>query len=229
MAEHQERRAHDRHGLALNRSIEAELVCHQQTVTEHLYIIDLSVAGIRLNSTNPLPDSYFTLDASLTGVAERLEGRRLKLGLKKIWSQFLSGGTWVSGLELVEATACNLEVLSELLSFSSGPGGRGQFRLAQIQKVKFSSPSGLKWRTATCIDLSSRGLCVIIDGYLARGDVLAIRLSPPRGPDIQALAEVAWNREYFGRDMAVGLKFTEISESAARALQSYIDQEARRS
>lgn len=210
----------------MNRSITAEIKSRSSSRTEPVYIIDISVSGIRVNTAFELPDDVFTLDANLDGVAESLAGKRLKLGLKAVWTRPLSGGSWVSGLELIEATTTNLDVLSDLIAFSAGPGGRRQFRLAQIMKVKLSSPSGLKWKTATCLDLSTRGLCVIIDSYLGRGDKLATRLCLPGFSDVQALAEVAWNREYFGRDMALGLRFTEISETAATTLQAFIDQQA---
>lgn len=226
MDDTENRRAHVRYGLALNRSIPAEICSPAGTRSEAVYIIDASVGGLRLNTANPLPES-FTLQADLTGVARTLEGRRLALGLRTAWSRPLSGGSWVSGLELVNATASNLDTLSELLALSSGPGGRRQFRLARIQKVKLSSPSGQKWRTATCLDLSTRGLCIIIDGYLAQGHQMAVRFSFKGFPDVLAMAKVVWSREYFGRDMAVGLRFTEISESAAETLQAFIDQQAR--
>ncbi len=226
MEDKDNRRAHRRYGLALNRSIEAEICSAHETRAEPIYILDISVGGLRLNTPNPLPEA-FTLQADLTGVAQTLEGRKLCLGLRRVWSRPLSGGSWVSGLELMNATASNLDTLSELISLSSGPGGRRQFRLARIQKVKLSSPSGQKWKTATCLDLSTRGLCIIIDSYLAQGHQLAVKLSPPGFSDILALAEVIWNREYFGRDMAVGLRFTDISDSAAETSQAFIDKEAR--
>lgn len=213
-----DRRQHARKGAAVNRLLRATVEWEDGKPEEcYLYLVDISERGMRVNVDRCFPEDHpVRLRFSLVDL-------QFEAQVHPIWQKFLTGGTWTVGLEVRDENVAATDVMRSIMEVFSAGGRRIRFRLRQVLTVTMQRASDERWYSVTTLDISPGGLKVRWDEPLEEGEIVHVKIFPEDLPDVEAHAQVMWQRDIGPERFEFGLKFTDITEAGATSIQRYID------
>ena len=223
-----ERRNEVRKSPRLNRILTAELISAPGADPEpiSLFLVDISLSGMRVNTDRELPDSTGdqSLRIPLTGLGQTLPGD-LAVNFRVAWKKSLVGGTWVHGLEFqLDDFNSARPTIEELLRSCTSETGRRRFRLNRLLPISLQLEADGPWKELYASDLSAGGLCAQLGQKLERHHPVAVRVHLEFDlPTVELQARVAWTGAQPHGRVETGLEFLEVDEYAAQTIDRYID------
>jgi len=219
-----ERRTAQRKGVRLNKLISASLNAGDAL---YLHLVDISEGGMRVNGDLEFNQAEpFTLTLQMEAFGKDLaeEHPNLTLGCRVVWQKRLLGGMFVSGLQFVDMSEENQTVVKKILERSSPEGRRLRFRLNRVLGVGIGLDEETRWLYPLALDLSVEGMRLRLDEEIEVGSIFPLQIFLEFDlPTVRVQAEAVWREEVGNGRYQVGLRFTEVSEDSAKAIQEYID------
>lgn len=219
-----ERRTAQRKGVRLNKLISANL---NEGEALYLHLVDISDGGMRVNGDLEFSQAEpfrLTLQMEAFGKDLAEEHPHLTLGCRVVWQKRLLGGMFVSGLQFVDMTPENETVVKKILERSSPEGRRLRFRLNRVLGVGIGLDEETRWLYPLALDLSVEGMRLRLDEEIEVGSIFPLQIFLEFDlPTVRVQAEAVWREEVGNGRYQVGLRFTEVSEDSAKAIQEYID------
>ncbi len=214
-----ERRAHPRKNVGLNKIVSAKLRVGSGSEDEvKVFLVNLSRGGMRINTEAELPDGEFSLHFAFSELDIEREGQ-LELPCQVAWKKELVGGTYVHGLAFTSEAL----QLDQVLASLDGGGQRERFRLYRPLPVSVKVPEEEDWIECYAGNLNPEGVGLQLPRPLPEEEALTVRLHLEFGfPTVAVNAQVAWSREAEGVHH-LGLRFSDVDPFEARTVQRYID------
>jgi hypothetical protein len=212
----------------INRLIRATLT-RPGAATEglYLYLVDLSQGGLRVNSDQPFPEDvpvelHFGLDAFSPDPES--PGAAFQAQVRRVWHKPLLGGTWVTGLALVDPSEQTQQLVGNLLQSFSPEARRTRFRLRRPIEVALRTNAESAWLNALTLDLSPTSLTVRIYQELAAGDPVDVMiLLGDAYPRLQGPAQVVRAEQVKPKRYQAELRLHEWPAEHVQVLLGYID------
>lgn len=221
-----ERRVEARKSPRLNRILAAELQIVPGADPEplNLFLVDLSLSGMRINTDRELPDdSPFYLRIPLEGLGQTLPGD-LALACRVAWKKGLVGGTWVHGLEFLQDDLQARPTIEDLLRSCTSETGRRRFRLNRLLPISLQLDPEGPWKELYASDLSTGGMCAQLGQKLERHHPVSVRVHLEFDlPTVELQARVAWTGEQPHGRVETGLEFLDVDEYVSLTIDRYID------
>ena len=222
-----ERRISQRKGVRLNKLIMAHLCEGDESSGLYLHLVDISAGGMRVNGDVEFPqDSPFRLKLHTESFGGEVSSEfpELEVTARVVWSKRLLGGMFVSGLQFVDMTDAAQGCVRKILEICSPEGKRLRFRLNRVLGVGIGLDEQTRWLYPLALDLSVEGMRVRLDEPLEIGSSFPLQIFLEFDlPTVHMTAEVVWRDEVGPGRFQVGLRFHELNEESARAIQDYID------
>ena len=219
-----ERRTAPRKGVRLNKLISASFNGGDAI---YLHLVDISEGGMRVNGDVEFSkEEPFNLALQMEAFGKELaeEHPHLKLDCRVVWQKQLLGGMFVSGLQFVEMSAETELIVKKILDRSSPEGRRLRFRLNRVLGVGIGLDEETRWLYPLALDLSVEGMRLRLDEEIEVGAVFPLQIFLEFDlPTVRVQAEAVWREEVGNGRYQLGLRFTEVSEDSAKAIQEYID------
>jgi c-di-GMP-binding flagellar brake protein YcgR len=118
------------------------------------------------------------------------------------------------------AKAC----VAKILEICSPEGKRLRFRLNRVLGVGIGLEEQTRWLYPLALDLSVEGMRVRLDESLEIGSTFPLQIFLEFDlPTVHMNAEVVWRDEVGTGRYQVGLRFHDLNEDSAKAIQDYID------
>jgi hypothetical protein len=223
-----ERRIAQRKGVRLNKLIMAQM--HHaggESTGLYLHLVDISAGGLRVNGDVEFPTSeafQMTLQTEAFGGEVSSEFPTLEVQARVVWSKRLLGGMFVSGLQFVDMSESTTACVRKILDICSPEGKRLRFRLNRVLGVGIGLEDQTRWLYPLALDLSVEGMRVRLDEPLEIGSRFPLQIFLEFDlPTVHMNAEVVWRDEVGQGRFQVGLRFHDLNEESARAIQDYID------
>lgn len=226
---HSERRTAVRKGVRLNKLIMAQLSTSDRDEATGLYLhlVDISAGGMRVNGDVEFPQSEpfrLKLQTESFGPEVSAEFPDLEVTVRVVWSKRLLGGMFVSGLQFQNLDETSQSCVKKILEICSPEGKRLRFRLNRVLGVGIGLEEQTRWLYPLALDLSVEGMRVRLDEPLEIGAQFPLQIFLEFDlPTVQMNAEVVWRDEVGPGRFQVGLRFHDLNEDSARAIQDYID------
>ena len=223
-----DRREAMRKGVRLNKLISAQLL-GEDHANHHLYLhlVDISEGGMRVNGDMELVDDKpfsMLMQTEPFGPEIAAEFPEMAVTCRVVWQKRLLGGMFVSGLQFMDKTPEIEHALKRILEICSPEGRRLRFRLNRVLGVGIGLDDQTRWLYPLALDLSVEGMRVRLDEPLKVGETFPLQIFLEFDlPTVQMSAEVMWKEEIGPSRFQVGLRFHDLSEDNAKAIQSYID------
>lgn len=222
-----ERRVAQRKGVRLNKLIMAQLLHAGESTGLYLHLVDISAGGIRVNGDVEFPQSeQFTLQLQTESFGGEVSSEFPELEVKSrvVWSKRLLGGMFVSGLQFMDMSPQAQSCVNKILEICSPEGKRLRFRLNRVLGVGIGLEEQTRWLYPLALDLSVEGMRVRLDESLEIGSTFPLQIFLEFDlPTVHMNAEVVWRDEVGTGRYQVGLRFHDLNEDSARAIQDYID------
>lgn len=222
-----ERRIAQRKGVRLNKLIMAQLMYGGESTGLYLHLVDISAGGIRVNGDVEFPQSepfQLKLQTESFGGEVCSEFPELEVEARVVWSKRLLGGMFVSGLQFINMTDQAKACVAKILEICSPEGKRLRFRLNRVLGVGIGLEEQTRWLYPLALDLSVEGMRVRLDESLEIGTTFPLQIFLEFDlPTVHMNAEVVWRDEVGTGRYQVGLRFHDLNEDSARAIQDYID------
>jgi c-di-GMP-binding flagellar brake protein YcgR len=222
-----ERRNTQRKGVRLNKLIMAQLQHGGESTGLYLHLVDISSGGIRVNGDVEFPQSepfHLTLQTESFGGEVCSEFPDLEVEARVVWSKRLLGGMFVSGLQFINMTEKARACVAKILEICSPEGKRLRFRLNRVLGVGIGLEEQTRWLYPLALDLSVEGMRVRLDESLEIGTTFPLQIFLEFDlPTVHMNAEVVWRDEVGTGRYQVGLRFHDLNEDSAKAIQDYID------
>ena len=222
-----ERRFSARKGVRLNKLISAQLHSPNGPVHVYLHLVDISEGGMRVNGDIELADDgpfEMTLQTEPFGPELASEYPELTVKCRVVWQKRLLGGMFVSGLQFLDKSELLETALRRILELCSPEGRRLRFRLNRVLGVGIGLDEQTRWLYPLALDLSVEGMRVRLDEPLKVGETFPLQIFLEFDlPTVQMSAEVVWKEEIGPSRFQVGLRFHDLNEANAEAIQNYID------
>ena len=222
-----ERRNNIRKGVRLNKLIMAQLLTGDEPTGLYLHLVDISSGGMRVNGDVEFPQSdafRMKLQTESFGSEVAAEYSELDVEARVVWSKRLLGGMFVSGLQFVNLSELSTACIKKILDVCSPEGKRLRFRLNRVLGVGISLDEQTRWLYPLALDLSVEGMRVRLDESLEVGTQFPLQIFLEFDlPTVHMNAEVVWRDEVGPGRYQVGLRFHDLNEESARAIQDYID------
>ena len=223
-----DRRTSVRKGVRLNKLISAQVVDDaEQTHHIYLHLVDISDGGMRVNGDIELADDKpfrLNLQTEPFGPEISSEFPEMAVTCRVVWQKRLLGGMFVSGLQFLDKSPQVEAALKRILELCSPEGRRLRFRLNRVLGVGIGLDDQTRWLYPLALDLSVEGMRVRLDEPLKVGEKFPLQIFLEFDlPTVQMSAEVVWKEEIGASRFQVGLKFHDLSEDNAKAIQAYID------
>jgi c-di-GMP-binding flagellar brake protein YcgR len=222
-----ERRTNVRKGVRLNKLIMAQLMAGEEPTGLYLHLVDISAGGMRVNGDVEFPQSEpFTLKLQTESFGPEVSAEfpDLEVKVRVVWSKRLLGGMFVSGLQFVDLPERSDACVKKILEICSPEGKRLRFRLNRVLGVGIGLDEQTRWLYPLALDLSVEGMRVRLDEPLEIGTQFPLQIFLEFDlPTVQMNAEVVWRDEVGPGRYQVGLRFHNLNEDSARAIQDYID------
>ncbi len=219
-----ERRTAQRKGVRLNKLISANL---NEGDALYLHLVDISDGGMRVNGDLEFSQAEpFRLTLQMEAFGKELaeEHPHLTLTCRVVWQKRLLGGMFVSGLQFVDMSSDTETVVKKILERSSPEGRRLRFRLNRVLGVGIGLDEETRWLYPLALDLSVEGMRLRLDEEIEVGSIFPLQIFLEFDlPTVRVQAEAVWREEVGNGRYQVGLRFTEVSEDSAKAIQEYID------
>lgn len=222
-----ERREAQRKGVRLNKLIMAQLLYAGEQTGLYLHLVDISAGGLRVNGDVEFPlDEPFTLRLQTESFGGEVSSEfpELEVVARVVWSKRLLGGMFVSGLQFVDMSEAATGCVTKILDICSPEGKRLRFRLNRVLGVGIGLEEQTRWLYPLALDLSVEGMRVRLDEPLEVGDSFPLQIFLEFDlPTVHMKAEVVWRDEVGSGRFQVGLRFHDLNEDSAKAIQDYID------
>ena len=222
-----ERRVAQRKGVRLNKLIMAQLQHNGESSGLYLHLVDISAGGLRVNGDVEFPTHepfHLTLQTEAFGGEVSSEFPTLEVRARVVWSKRLLGGMFVSGLQFVDMSEVTTACVKKILEICSPEGKRLRFRLNRVLGVGIGLEDQTRWLYPLALDLSVEGMRVRLDEALEIGSRFPLQIFLEFDlPTVHMNAEVVWRDEVGQGRFQVGLRFHDLNEDSARAIQDYID------
>lgn len=222
-----ERRVAQRKGVRLNKLIMAQLLHAGESTGLYLHLVDISSGGIRVNGDVEFPQSeQFTLKLQTESFGGEVSSEfpELEVKARVVWSKRLLGGMFVSGLQFLDMTPEAKACVTRILEICSPEGKRLRFRLNRVLGVGIGLEEQTRWLYPLALDLSVEGMRVRLDESLEIGSTFPLQIFLEFDlPTVHMNAEVVWRDEVGTGRYQVGLRFHDLNEDSAKAIQDYID------
>lgn len=222
-----ERRVAQRKGVRLNKLIMAQLLHSGESTGLYLHLVDISSGGIRVNGDVEFPQSeQFTLKLQTESFGGEVSSEfpELEVKARVVWSKRLLGGMFVSGLQFLDMTPEAQACVTRILEICSPEGKRLRFRLNRVLGVGIGLEEQTRWLYPLALDLSVEGMRVRLDESLEIGSTFPLQIFLEFDlPTVHMNAEVVWRDEVGTGRYQVGLRFHDLNEDSAKAIQDYID------
>lgn len=222
-----ERRTNQRKGVRLNKLVMAQLVHAGESSGLYLHLVDISSGGLRVNGDVEFPLSeQFTLKLQTDSFGGEVSSEfpDLEVQARVVWSKRLLGGMFVSGLQFLSLTDTAKACVAKILEICSPEGKRLRFRLNRVLGVGIGLDEKTRWLYPLALDLSVEGMRVRLDESLEVGSNFPLQIFLEFDlPTVQMNAEVVWRDEVGSGRYQVGLRFHDLNEDCAKAIQDYID------
>ena len=222
-----ERRFAQRKGVRLNKLIMAQLRHKEENTGLYLHLVDISAGGLRVNGDVEFPTSQaFSLKLQTESFGGEVcsEFPVLEVDARVVWSKRLLGGMFVSGLQFVNMSDKAKACVKKILEICSPEGKRLRFRLNRVLGVGIGLEEQTRWLYPLALDLSVEGMRVRLDESLEIGTTFPLQIFLEFDlPTVHMNAEVVWRDEVGAGRFQVGLRFHDLNEDSAKAIQDYID------
>lgn len=222
-----ERRVAQRKGVRLNKLIMAQLLHAGESTGLYLHLVDISSGGIRVNGDVEFPQSeQFTLQLQTESFGGEVSSEfpELEVKARVVWSKRLLGGMFVSGLQFMDMSDVAKACVAKILEICSPEGKRLRFRLNRVLGVGIGLEEQTRWLYPLALDLSVEGMRVRLDESLEIGTSFPLQIFLEFDlPTVHMNAEVVWRDEVGTGRYQVGLRFHDLNEDSAKAIQDYID------
>jgi len=222
-----ERRVAQRKGVRLNKLIMAQLLHSGESTGLYLHLVDISSGGIRVNGDVEFPQSeQFTLKLQTESFGGEVSSEfpELEVNARVVWSKRLLGGMFVSGLQFLDMSPEAVACVTKILEICSPEGKRLRFRLNRVLGVGIGLEEQTRWLYPLALDLSVEGMRVRLDESLEIGSTFPLQIFLEFDlPTVHMNAEVVWRDEVGTGRYQVGLRFHDLNEDSAKAIQDYID------
>ncbi|MBS2034340.1 PilZ domain-containing protein [bacterium] len=222
-----ERRIAQRKGVRLNKLIMAQLVYAGESTGLYLHLVDISSGGIRVNGDVEFPQSeQFTLKLQTESFGGEVSSEypEMEVNARVVWSKRLLGGMFVSGLQFLDMSDAAKACVAKILEICSPEGKRLRFRLNRVLGVGIGLEEQTRWLYPLALDLSVEGMRVRLDESLEIGSTFPLQIFLEFDlPTVHMNAEVVWRDEVGTGRYQVGLRFHDLNEDSAKAIQDYID------
>ena len=222
-----ERRNNQRKGVRLNKLIMAQLQHGGESTGLYLHLVDISSGGIRVNGDVEFPQSEpFTLNLQTESFGGEVcsEFPDLEVEARVVWSKRLLGGMFVSGLQFINMTPKARACVNKILEICSPEGKRLRFRLNRVLGVGIGLEEQTRWLYPLALDLSVEGMRVRHAEARVSGTTFPLQIFLEFDlPTVHMNAEVVWRDEVGTGRYQVGLRFHDLNEDSAKAIQDYID------
>lgn len=222
-----ERRIAQRKGVRLNKLIMAQLIHAGESTGLYLHLVDISAGGIRVNGDVEFPQSeLFTLKLQTESFGGEVSSEypEMEVQARVVWSKRLLGGMFVSGLQFMDMSEQAKACVAKILEICSPEGKRLRFRLNRVLGVGIGLEEQTRWLYPLALDLSVEGMRVRLDESLEIGSTFPLQIFLEFDlPTVHMNAEVVWRDEVGTGRYQVGLRFHDLNEDSAKAIQDYID------
>jgi len=222
-----ERRVAQRKGVRLNKLIMAQLQHGDESTGLYLHLVDISAGGVRVNGDVEFPVSesfHLKLQTESFGGEVCSEFPELEVEARVVWSKRLLGGMFVSGLQFLNMSDKAKACVAKILEICSPEGKRLRFRLNRVLGVGIGLEEQTRWLYPLALDLSVEGMRVRLDESLEIGATFPLQIFLEFDlPTVHMNAEVVWRDEVGTGRYQVGLRFHDLNEESAKAIQDYID------
>jgi len=193
-------------------------------LSTHLYIMDISENGIRLNLDREIePESTLRLVLPLRAFGYGLEGE-FEAQCRVVWTKALAGGTCILGMEFQNLVEPHKQSLSEIIDHWSGKQAMELESLPEPVNAKFRFSEDDPWsRTIGIRAISHDGFKFPYGKEMEVGDELQIRILLEAGT-VENRSVIRWCKPLPNRAFDIGCEFQNLGKGDA----GYIDLHLRR-
>ena len=221
--EGQERRSHPRRKSRINQLVHAAVREENQEYLTSLYLVDLSLGGMRANTDRALePESTLTIDLPVDPyLGEELS---LLLTCRVVWRRPIPGGTYVHGFQFLSPTTEQQELITRLFAAFVPEGMRERYRLNQTLNIAYQKDG--KWVPRYAFDISPEGLGIQMRESLPRDEVIHFLVYLEDEDRLDATSvkgKVSYISEPKDGFFRMGVKFVDLEDHVARRIRAYID------
>lgn len=211
--ESEERRESARKPCSVKRTVLTETTALGNTQATHLYMADLSEAGMRVHFDREFPRQIdLRVRFPMTRFSPDLEGD-FDVGCRVIWTRPMLGGTCVHGLEFLDLSSHAKAQVSALLERCVERQGEEPVRLNTPLEMKVQFPDEPTWvPLISARELSAVGIRFPCRRELEPGSELGLRLMLEPGA-LVTRAAVQWCRPKGEGVFDIGCKFLDFSPS----------------
>ena len=223
--EHGERRSEPRTKSRVERTVVGTLTDETYgTLTNHLYILDISPNGMRINLDRAMePQSEFEMVFQLDSLGFELRGT-LRLLCEVVWSRPLLGGTCVLGLKFKDPEEEAQDLVEQLLGYWSKKHVFLLVRLREPVDAKVRVSPEEPWsRMMGVRKLSAEGFQFPTSLSFENDQEIQVRMLLEAGT-VETKAVVRWCERMNSGVNSVGCEFLELSASG----QGFIELHLRR-
>ena len=210
----EERRSEPRTKSRVERTVVATLTDETYgTLTNHLYILDISPNGLRINLDRTMePESRFDLSFEVDSLGSEMSGS-LNLRCEVVWNRPLLGGTCVLGLKFLEPDEGAQDLVEQLLGYWSNKHDFALNRLREPVDAKVRTSDDEPWsRMVGVRKLSAEGFQFPTSLHFEADQEILVRMLLEAGT-VETRAVVRWCERMKNGVNSVGCEFLELSSS----------------
>jgi hypothetical protein len=219
----QERRSEARRKSRINKLVHATVRANGDEFLTFLYLVDISVGGMRANLDRPLePETTVGLDLPVGPYLS--EDVSLNVSCRVVWRRNIPGGTYVHGFEFQDPTPEQEALISQLFRAFTPEGMRERYRLDQVLNIAFEREGA--WIPRNACDISPEGLGLQMKEPLPQDQVIRFLLylqDHDRLDATEVKGQVTYTAEFDDGLYRIGVQFVDLEDDIARRIRAYID------
>jgi len=215
----EDRRDTKRKSLKLNKVFAGEVGEGLDIAPVYLYIINISVGGMRVTCDMDMPLNYvFHLNLAIDSSAP------LDTNIKVIWKKDLFGGTKIMGIKFVNPSEKTNRAILEFMERYSEEGKRRAFRLDRVLPVELEIEKQTEKFNTLTMDLSTVGMKISNPFPLPFDKKISLKLMLDfEESPVYLGAKVVWQKETTYDQYVVGIEFVGIRDEDKGRINLYID------
>lgn len=219
----EERRAHPRKSVRVNKVFSAELMLHGNEKNPfkcRLYVADVSEGGLKITSD-------FPFERGISFSATLLANTPFSFKAEIAWSRELGAGMQALGLRFTEINEKNKKILDEFIDYYTAKEKSKVYRLNKVipMRIHYGTNAPEPYYILT-LEISLTGMKISHETRLPENEKIFFRIYlDPHSKPLDVCTRVASQKEegVLGQTYIINLEFTDLDKDAHEYLNNFID------
>jgi len=215
-----EKRAHPRKDVRVNKVFSATIIMEGETHTCRLYVADVSEGGFKITSDYP-----FKRNVPLEVTMDLYKPLRFKAEIP--WAKDLGAGMQALGLKFLEIDDENRQILYDFIDYYTSREMSNVYRLNKVIPMRISLPDGQSEAYyVLTLEISLAGIKISHEQRLPEeGHMELMIFLEPKAHPIEVKAKVLSQKGggEMGESHIIKLEFVDLAPEVKEYLNSYID------